>query len=110
LALIRFDLTALDPNSDTYSDLLPISDELLRGLTPYIRKALKPTCLRVQSRMYAGYDTEYVTKEMGSVSLVSYQLAIFTRVLIDVENIEGLNLNKGMQAIGEDFNIEYDNK
>lgn len=109
LAMIRFDLSNLDPDSDAYINLLPLSDELRRGLIPYIRKALAPTTLRLQSRVYAGFDTEYVTQEMGSVNLISYQLSLFTRVLLDAENVEGLNLNKGMQAIGDDFNITYDN-
>jgi hypothetical protein len=104
---IMCDQIELDPESNIFSELTLISDNLKRGLSPIIRKSLLPVRLKLQYRLYTGFDTEYNTQELGSVNLLSFQLAIFSRVLIDVQNAEGLDLNEGLQATGFDYIKNY---
>ncbi|RUS23399.1 hypothetical protein BC937DRAFT_88866, partial [Endogone sp. FLAS-F59071] len=81
---------------------MELGKTLLRGLSPNLRRLLKQPSVKLISRLYAGFDTEYVTKEYGSAKLVSYQLAVSSRLLIKCLNVEDrLDVNELMLATGE---------
>jgi len=107
LQQLKADLDRFPKTSDAHVDLLPIRADLLRAMSPNVRAALKPVGVSVQQRIYAGFDTEYRVIEMGVVDPLSYQLAISTRILVKTHNVDALDVNKSMQAIGNDYKVLY---
>jgi len=107
LGQIKADLNNFDKDSNPYNDLLVVRNDLLRGLSPNVRTALKPVQISLQPRIYSGFDTEFRVIEMGQIQPLSYQLAVGTKVVVNVYNQECLDLNKSMQAIGNEYKVKY---
>jgi len=94
-------LNTVSPNGEDLTDFKVLLEEYLRKIDPRIRKYLNGSRVNLIDKIYAGYDTEYETKEYSKVSLLSTQLSFTGTLLIRVNNIDkGFDFNKLLLSDG----------
>jgi len=61
----------------------------------------------IKGRLYSGFDTEYNTEEFGVVSVISYQLSIYGRLIINVKGDKHYNPVERLEVLGDESIIDY---
>lgn len=97
----------LDQTCDEVLLLRNDEKDLLRRLSPSVRKAMSTTRISLTQRIYSGFDTEYVNIEYGVNKLLSYQLALEARVGIFVSRPEGFNIDYNILAEGSEVKTSF---
>lgn len=76
--------------------------EILALITPGIRSELTRRRLSFYNKIYSGYDTEFITKEVRSVEILCYTLASYSRTYV---RYIPLNLNFSTDAESESASL-----
>lgn len=80
--------------SDKIDDLRQKEDGLYTRLDPSIRQYIQKRGLSIKQNTYIGFDTEFKVESLDFNRLLSAQLAVTTKTIIQIPRVKGYKLSK----------------
>jgi hypothetical protein len=85
--------TKVSDETDLISDFLVLEQELYGRLDPTIRHHLQKRGVSIKENTYIGFDTEFTNKDTKTNTLVSAQLAVTTKLYIQIPQSRGYKIS-----------------
>jgi len=100
---MRISDTMNEMHADIYTDYINISKELLHKLDPSIRTKLSKRGISITHNIYTGFDTEYSNINSLCNKLLSIQLSVSSRTLVQFPNIKEFDYKEIDVLTGKEY-------
>ena len=100
---MKIDWGINEGQADLYTDYINMSKELLHKLDPSIRTKLSKRGISISHNIYTGFDTEYSNINSVSNKLLSIQLSVSSRTLVQFPFVKEFDYNEIEILTGKEY-------